>query len=281
MNHWPQLSKPIDAPRLRVISHGAGVQTSTLCLMVARGDIGPMPDMAIMADTGNEPRRVYQYLEWLRDQLPFPVVVVRRPGRTLAEQAIAVASGEIPRSGHAIPPFYTSEPKGMLPKHCSKECKTRVVAREIARMLGLEPGQRGPSNPIVEMWIGMSMDEIMRVSTNERKYIHNRHPLVELGMTRRDCIRWMEDRQYPLPYKSSCIYCPFRDYAAWRDMQENEPEDFEDACVIDDAIRPGWPGMTGEAFVHRSMVPLREADFSQDRNPNQLGFALECDHCGS
>lgn len=280
-NHWPMLSRAIEKPQLRIISHGGGVQTSALCLMAARGDIGPMPDVAIMADTGNEPRRVYDYLEWLRGQVPFPIWMVRRPGPTLAELAIGVAEGRIPRAGASLPPFYTSEPTGMLPKQCSKEFKTRVVQNEIRKLLGLAPGQRGPAEPVVELWIGISKDEIHRAATNERKWIHNRHPLVEADMNRRDCIRWMEERQYPTPFKSSCVYCPFRDYAAWRDMKENQPMDFAEACAIDEAIRPGWPGMTGELFVHRSMVPLRDADFNNDINPDQLGFLPECDACGS
>ena len=48
---------PSDAPtiRLRVHSLGAGVQSTTLTLMAAHGEIGPMPDGAIFADTGWEP----------------------------------------------------------------------------------------------------------------------------------------------------------------------------------------------------------------------------------
>ena len=37
---------------LNIISLGAGVQSTTMALMAARGEIGPMPDHAIFADTG-------------------------------------------------------------------------------------------------------------------------------------------------------------------------------------------------------------------------------------
>lgn len=39
------------AIRLRVLSLGAGVQSTTLALLAAHGEIGPMPDCAIFADT--------------------------------------------------------------------------------------------------------------------------------------------------------------------------------------------------------------------------------------
>lgn len=63
---------------LRVLSLGAGVQSTTMALMAAHGEIGPMPDCAIFSDTGWEPKAVYDHLEWLEQQLPFPVHRVER-----------------------------------------------------------------------------------------------------------------------------------------------------------------------------------------------------------
>jgi hypothetical protein len=64
--------------RLRVLSLGAGVQSTTLVLTAAHGEIGPMPDCAIFANTGWEPKAVYEHLAWLRSSnvLPFPVRIV-------------------------------------------------------------------------------------------------------------------------------------------------------------------------------------------------------------
>ncbi|WP_367159019.1 hypothetical protein [Mesorhizobium sp.] len=48
-------------------------------LLAAHGEIGPMPSCAILfADTGWEPRAVYDHLEWLMcgNVLPFPVHIV-------------------------------------------------------------------------------------------------------------------------------------------------------------------------------------------------------------
>ena len=61
---------------LHVISLGAGVQSSTLALMFATGELSPMPDCAIFADTGAEPKIVYDHLERLIEALPFPVHIV-------------------------------------------------------------------------------------------------------------------------------------------------------------------------------------------------------------
>ena len=40
---------------MNIISLGAGVQSSTMALMAAKGLITPMPDAAIFSDTGWEP----------------------------------------------------------------------------------------------------------------------------------------------------------------------------------------------------------------------------------
>ncbi|TRB17817.1 hypothetical protein EXN70_31100 [Rhizobium rhizogenes] len=64
--------------RLRALSLGAGVQSTTMAPIAAHGEVGPMPDCAIFADTGWEPKAVYDHLEWLMSPnvLPFPVHVV-------------------------------------------------------------------------------------------------------------------------------------------------------------------------------------------------------------
>lgn len=54
------MSEPI-----HVISLGAGVQSSTMALMAAKGEITPMPTAAVFADTQDEPQSVYRWLDWL------------------------------------------------------------------------------------------------------------------------------------------------------------------------------------------------------------------------
>ena len=260
---------------LRAISLGAGVQSSTLALMAARRDIGPMPDLAIFADTGWEPAGVYEWLDRLESMLPFPVVRVRRPGPDLGQHAINIAHKPVTRT--ASPPWYTKGPDGMLPKQCSKEFKIRAIQKEVRRQLGLAPGQRGPRSIAVEQWIGISTDEAHRMKPSELRDIGNRWPLIEVGMSRRACLKWMEERQYPRPPKSSCVFCPYRGNEQWRDMRDNAPDDWAKAVEFDCAIRPGFHGMEGGAYLHRQRVPLSDVDLSTwaDRGQSDL-FGEEC-----
>ena len=52
---------------MNIISLGAGVQSSTMALMAKHGEIKPMPDCAIFADTQAEPKKVYDWLDWLEN----------------------------------------------------------------------------------------------------------------------------------------------------------------------------------------------------------------------
>ena len=63
--------------KLRILSLGAGVQSSTLALMIEKGQV-PMVDAAVFSDTFGEPKAVYEWLEWLKKQLSFPVYMVSK-----------------------------------------------------------------------------------------------------------------------------------------------------------------------------------------------------------
>jgi hypothetical protein len=62
----------------------------------------------------------------------------------------------------------------------------------------------------------------------------------------------------------SQITCPFHDDNYWRELREQSPDEFEEACRFDETIRH-LPGVRGECFLHSSCVPLRDIDFSRTR----------------
>lgn len=54
---------------LRILSLGAGVQSSTVLLMAARGELEYEIDGAIFSDTQWEPKVVYDWLAFLEEQV--------------------------------------------------------------------------------------------------------------------------------------------------------------------------------------------------------------------
>jgi hypothetical protein len=264
---------------LRIISLGAGVQSTTLALMAMHGEIGPMPDVAIFADTGDEPAAVYAHLERLEKILPFPVHRVRRVGETLSEHMVSAVKSKATRTASA--PFFTKDPDGMLPRQCSTEFKVRPIERHVRELLGIEKGKRSPGIPVVEQWLGISWDEAIRMRPARVRYITHRYPLVEKEMHRHHCLRWMADKGYPRPPKSACVFCPYHSQDQWRSVRSS-PADWQRAVAFDAAIRDGARGMRGTMFVHRQRVPLDQVDLSTPEERGQLNlFNNECEGmCG-
>jgi hypothetical protein len=91
-------------PRLRILSLGAGVQSSTMALMADAGEFGVKPDAAVFADTGWEPEPVIKHLEYLRSVLSYPVHIVKK-GNIQDDILTALAPGG---NQFASAPFYTS-----------------------------------------------------------------------------------------------------------------------------------------------------------------------------
>lgn len=272
-----------------VISLGAGVQSSTMALMAAAGAIKPMPDCAIFADTQSEPRAVYEHLDYLEGLLPFPVH--RVTAGSLREEILAAARGE--QRMDARPPFFLST-GGMLRRQCTQDYKILPIQRKQRELIGLAPRRHWPKVPVIEQWIGISADEAQRAKDSRIAAVKHRWPLLELEMTRADCIAWLAARGLRIPPKSACTFCPYHDDALWRDMQLHDQESFAGAAQVDAAIRNGvrdhkngQPLSPAKWFLHRSLKPLAEIDFrsaeeaGQKRLVDEQGFAVECEGmCG-
>lgn len=266
---------------MSVISLGAGVQSTTMALMAACGEITPMPDCAIFADTGAEPMAVYEHLRWLMSPgiLPFPIHIVSS-GNIRTDLMSGNTNGR--------PPFFILNPDGsagMSRRQCTGDYKIDPIRKKVRELIGLKPRSRGPKTIRVEQWIGISRDEMQRMKDSSFPYIKHRFPLIELNMTRRDCLRWLAGNGFSAPPKSACTFCPFHSDSMWRDLRDNDPESWADAIAVDKAIRlPGKNKMSrGTPFLHRSLRPLSEIDLSTPAETGQIefGFLQECDGmCG-
>lgn len=262
--------------KLRVLSLGAGVQSTTLALMAAHGEIGPMPDCAIFADTQAEPAAVYEHLRWLMSAnvLPFPVHIVTA-GSLVDAIGASRPKGKWPVM--PIPAFIRGNDGVPAPanRSCTRDFKIDPIIKQVRKLTGLT-SRKGPATPIVEQWIGISTDEAQRMKPSRLPWIEHRWPLVENGISRGDCLRWLERQGYPRPAKSSCTFCPYHDDAAWQRLRDGDAAGWEQAVQVDERIRDLWRGraLTG-MFLHRGMKPLAETVFRGDMQPDLFGNECE------
>jgi hypothetical protein len=242
--------------KLRILSLGAGVQSSTLALMIEKGEV-PMVDGAIFADVKGEPMAVYTHLDWLEKQLSYPVY--RVTWRDLKQDILDAAEGK-----------YTAF---------------------TAPLLGLEKGEKRKKGTEVEMLMGISRDEVFRIKTNRIKYINNVYPLVDLKMTRADCLTWMQKFNYPKPPRSACTFCPYHSNEEWKEIKKNKKE-WDEVVAMDKAIRhqekyklknKNSTEVLDELYLHREGIPIDQVNFDKKKKDDQLDlFQSECEGmCGN
>ena len=273
-------------PTLTVLSMGGGVQSSVMALMAGEGAFARVPDCAIFADTHWEPPSVYEHIEWLKDKLSFPLHIVDN-GRSLRKDVKTLTS----HSGHRrcvdIPVYLKGgdgEADGIGRRQCTENYKVKPTRRRIREMLGLKPRQRVPAGTTVETWLGISTDEAIRMKDSRDRWITNRYPLIEAGMSRRDCAGWWTAR-YDRPLeRSACVACPFQSRQRWVETKRRWPELFAEAVKIDERMRHGL-ALDKTPYLHVSRMPLDEA-VALDEAVLEAGrqadeFGNECEgHCG-
>ncbi len=268
---------------MNIISLGAGVQSTTMLLMAAHGEITPKPDYAIFADTGWEPKKVYQHLEWLKKEAAkFGIKVIVTQEKNIKDDLLFAINSESKtgKAGFTNLPFHLINKdgtRGMAKRQCTAEYKIRPIQKKIRELLGYKPRQRIKEK--VTLWMGISTDEIQRVKPSREKWIEHRWPLIEKRMNRLDCLSWMERKGYPQPPKSSCVGCPFHNDALWLDMKLNDKEAWEEAVEMDRAIKK-LHRLKGKPYLHGSCQPLDEVYLHENQITIDL-FDNECEGmCG-
>lgn len=278
-------------PKLRILSLGAGVQSTVMALKAALGDFGPRPDFCVFADTQSEPADVYTHLEWLEAEIKRltndQMKCVRVSRGNLEADVRAILELDKIRGANPTPPFFTVGQDGdaaPIRRQCTSDYKIEPINDFVRTLIGHPKRRAWRGPPIVEMWIGISTDEIVRLKDSRVRFIKNRWPLIEARMSRGDCLEWF-GRQYPgRPLaKSACWFCPFKKNAEWRRTRDEQPEEWARAVAFDAAIRPGSASSRGEWFLHRQLKPLADVDLANaaDRGQAEFSFLDECEGmCG-
>jgi hypothetical protein len=246
--------------------------------MAKHGEVTPMPDAAIFADTQAEPASVYRWLEWLEKELPFPVHRVTRGDLTAESLIIRERKDKTGHWSKSLVPAFIENPdgtRGIMGRQCTYSYKVEQLERAARRHGSVKRGQKEVT---VTQWIGISWDEIQRIKPSRVAWSQHRWPLVELRMGRRECLQWMEDHGYPKPPRSACVYCPFHSDKEWRRLRDEEPEEFARAVKFEkdiQLVKSKTERMKGVPFLHPSLVPLDQVDFRTDIERGQLSLWLE------
>lgn len=251
-------------PAAAIIHYGGGRQTVAMLILVKRGLIA-RPNRIVIADTGRENPSTWEYRAEIAEPLAQSMgLTIEIAPRSLAYVDLYSHQGDL------LLPVYTLT--GKLSAFCSTEWKQRVVRRYLKEQHNIHSATA---------WIGYALDERHRYKPNKEDKTgpwYRSFPLLELNLTKRDCRQIIIDAGLPMPSPSSCYICANKSNEEWRDLRNNYPSFFEQACILDEEIREEdkAQGKSG-VWLHHSRVPLREADLeAEDRKDpaRQCGLGM-------
>ena len=261
-------------PVMRVLSLGAGYQSTAVLYLGLEGRI-PGFDHVIFADTGWEPKAVYDHLQTLEKACAEADIPLHKvTAGNLRSDAL-----DDDHAFMSMPVFMpdatrTREVQGR--RQCTREYKVAPISKKIAELVtdgDTEDWRRIPRHIRVEVIKGISLDEISRAKPPRNQWEIVDYPLLSIGWRRGNCFEYLQGKGITPP-RSACIGCPYRSNKEWRDLTAAE---WDDACEFDAAIRER---AEGGAFLHRSLLPLAEADLSSRDGTISL-FDAECEGmCG-
>lgn len=259
---------------LTVLSMGWGVQTWTLAAMMALDEI-PRTDYIVFADTTHESELTYQFIRewepWLGEHGLNTVRVQGKRTNVVREDW----------SDSVLIPAYTVSHKdgsnGQVRRQCTHDWKITPIRHWVREYLSengipLSPG-------VVELQMGISLDEWHRMKDSDVQYIQHRYPLVDLRMKRADCIYWLGQHALPVPPKSACTFCPYRSINSWKEQKRRGGTDWDESLEVDKAIRNKRDTQHGLLYIHSARKPLEEAvSIPEDFGARQLGLEdASCD----
>ena len=229
-------------PEKIVWSSGGGIQSTAIAVLICTGRL-PKPDLALMCDCGYESAKTIEYMRSVAIPRLREAGVELHLVRSADYTSVALMTAD----GHCNLPAFRQNEDGSV-SHLSTHCNgvwKQYVTRRFCKENGVERYVH---------WVGISTDEARRMRSSRVQYEQLRYPLIELGLSREDCVRIIKDAGWPVPIRTSCIMCPQRTMFEWLRLKVECPEDFDRACRIEDEIRAFDP----RVFLTPKCRPLRE-----------------------
>lgn len=248
-----------------IFSCGGGVQ-STACLVLAAQDKIPYRTF-IFANVGDKAESPLT-IAYIRDHLrPYAeahgitwVDVAKIDGVERADLYDELYREGV--SGSRIPVHLPNA--GPTNRDCTSNWKIRPIAKWIkANAPGCVLGK------------GISTDEPHRATpSRESDCYTSAYPLIELGISRADCLRIATDAGLPQPPKSSCWFCPYKTTDQWVRLRQEHPDLFSRAVDLERHLQVKRE-IKGKDPCYLSGIGARRGRTLDQVIPNQLGLFPE------
>jgi len=243
----------VSKDRYTILSFGGGVQSTALVILASQGKLDI--DAVVFCDTGFEQTSTFQFLELytkpLLDSIGIPFYIAKT--QFYAKQNF----GDL-----HLPPFFSyksNDPTSIarMPSFCSYKWKKNVFERFIRVKFNLKR---------YKIILGFSIDEAERAKNlnSIEKYLYT-FPLLDLKLSRNDCIDLIAKQFGVVPSHSSCYFCPNHTRKEWREILNGD--DREKVIKFDNELR------STNYFLTHECVPIMEVDF---HDKNESFYSRQC-----
>lgn len=256
---------------MRTFGFGGGVQSMGVLVLAAQGKL--QYDHFVFCNVGedSEDPLTLQYLreiaEPYAEEHGLNLVELRHPTDTVLQRIKRTKKSVV------IPAFMNN---GMpASRSCTADFKVRIHAKWLK-----EQGAT-VENPAIT-GLGISTDEMQRMKNDSGfAWQQLEYPLIDLRLSRHQCMSIIERAGLPIPPKSACWFCPHHKMHEWRRMATDRPELFARACEVERTINMKYAD-TGDAYhLHRSKRPLAKVVglsnaelFENDDDLCESGFCM-------
>lgn len=220
---------------LRTFSSGGGVQSTAALVLSAQGVIDfPIHLFSNVGDDSEHPAT----LAYVNDVIkPYALVHgiefhelhrVKRDGTKETLYGRLTNEGAV--SGTVSIPVRKVLDGPPMSRSCTQDFKLRVLNK-------WHKAHGATNDDPAVVGIGFSTDEIQRIGkATKRDCEVVAYPLIDLGLSRNDCLRVVEKAGLPQPPKSSCWFCPMHRPSVWSEMRRDEPELFARSVELEAAL---------------------------------------------
>lgn len=248
---------------MRVISFGGGVQSTAQLVLASQGRIDYQTFLFANVGNDSEAKATLRYMAEhagpFADEHGLRLIEIRRVHKRGPEKGQpfqTLRSYVEDRSIRSIPIPVRVANGSPGNRQCTERWKIVPVA-DWCR----EHGATDADPALVGL--GISTDEIQRAKPGvDKQHPHTvkTYPLLDLGLSRKDCRDIITDAGLPMPPKSACSFCPYSSPEAWRRLKRDDPDQFETEVEFERSINALRAKMgRDDVFLHIGLAPLDRA----------------------
>lgn len=247
---------------LNVLSLGGGVQ-STCLLLKCCDDEFQHPDIVIFSDTGSELPATYDTIKKCQALCEHHGIKFEIVKNWFGEESVIPGSTPLHE-------WYGK--RGMLPMvgqpRCTFNWKINPIRRAAKKIIGSD---WKPGKVTCTMWIGITTDERSRAEHKpDIQWAVNRYPLLEMNLSRDECISYLASKGWSTTVKSGCFCCPYQAPKSWAKLRRNFPKLFAIARRMEEKAKAN--GIKRGLWGTRSI-----AAFDSDMTLDDYGLLEEND----